>query len=146
MPKCKKFTKEQIKDAIDNSDYTYTSVADYLAMVVSKDGKCDADTAKKYILEYNLESYMRFKTVEVSKDAFCTIRKAIKKGDVKTSKWWLERVLRERFGNEIVIHNENKDPLNINLNGDFLSCKELKDSPMVDVENDETETESNGNN
>lgn len=145
MPKNKGFTREQIIEAIDNSDYTYNSVATYLAVMFSKSGKCTHDTAKSYIQKYNLEEYLNFKTTEISKDCIQIIRKAIKKGDVKTAKWWLERVLREKFGNEIVIHNENKDPLNINLNGDFLSCKELKDSAMVDVENDETETDPSGN-
>ena len=133
MPNTKGFTRQQIIEAIDNSDYTYNSVATYLAVVFSKSGKCTHDTAKSYIQKYNLEEYLNFKTTEISKDCIQIIRKAIKKGDIKTAKWWLERVLRDKFGNEVVVHNDNKDPLNINLSGDFLTADKLQESPTVEI-------------
>lgn len=128
-----KFTREQIIEAIDNSDYTYSSVADYLALYVSRNGKCDDMTAKAYITKYNLDAYLHTKTTEVTKDALATIRKAIKKGDVKSSKWWLERVLRSQFGNEVTVHNENPDPLNINLNGAMMSAEELAKASNIEI-------------
>ena len=118
------FTKEQIIDAIDHSDFSYQSVANYLALNYSDDKKCADDTAKKYIKKYRLEPYLNSFFDATTNKALRTISRAIEKGDVKTSKWWTERVLREKFGNEIVVHNDNKEPLNINFENfskeDFL--------------------------
>jgi hypothetical protein len=120
------FTKEQIQEAIENSDFTYISVANYLARHFSAKGKCDNETAKRYIQKYNLEAELQGGELDITTLAYGNIRKAIKKGDIKTSKWWLERIMRQKFGNEITVHNENKDPLNINFEN--FNVKELLDS------------------
>lgn len=131
MTNSKNFTKAQVKKAIDESDYTYQGVADYLALHVSKDGRCSDDTAKKYIEKYGLESYLRDKTTETTRKALKTIRTAIERGDTKTSKWWVERILREKFGNEIVVHNENKEPLNINFEN--FTLEDLLKNPNAET-------------
>ena len=52
---------------------------------------------------------------EVTKKAWDSVKKNIEKGDTRDAKWWLERILRNQFGNEITVHNDNKEPLNINF-------------------------------
>lgn len=125
MPYIHNFTKEQVKEAIEHSDFTYISVANYLARHFSATGKCDDEAAKKYIQKYNLEAELQGGELDITTLAYGNIRKAIKKGDIKTSKWWLERIMRQKFGNELTVHNENKDPLNINFEN--FNVKELLD-------------------
>jgi len=120
------FTEEQVKEAIDNSDLTSSSVARYLALHFSRNGKCKGQTADRYIKEYNLDTRLKDKIASVSNKALKVIIEAIEKGDRKTAKWWLERIMRQMFGNEITVHNENKDPLNINFEN--FNVKELLDS------------------
>ena len=57
----KGFTAEDIKNAIDNSDYTYTTIAAWLALNVSKNKTCKPETAKKYIQRFHLEAYLEMK-------------------------------------------------------------------------------------
>lgn len=111
----KGFTEEQLREAIENSDYTYTSIANYLARHFVENHKCDPDTAKKYIIKFHLEAEVEGGEIDITTLAYGNIKRAISKGDTKTSKWWLERIKREKFGNEIVVHNDNKEPLNINF-------------------------------
>lgn len=130
----KGFTAEDIKNAIDNSDYTYTTIAAWLALNVSKNKTCKPETAKKYIQRFHLEAYLEMKMAEITRDALQTVRKSIKRGDARTSKWWLERVLRNTFGNEIKVNNTASDPLNINLTGNLMSSTELMSADEVKVE------------
>lgn len=111
----KKYTEEQIKEAIAHSDYTYKSVANYLARHFTDNHKCDDKTALRYIKHYHLEAELEGGEMDITSLAYGNIKRAIEKGDTKTSKWWLERIKREKFGNEIVVHNDNKEPLNINF-------------------------------
>lgn len=127
----KDFTKAQVKKAIDESDYTYQGVADYLALHVAKNGRCSLDTAKTYIEKHGLESYLRDKTTETTRKALKTIRTAIERGDTKTSKWWVERILREKFGNDIVVHNDSKEPLNINFEN--FTLEDLLKNPNAET-------------
>lgn len=120
----KGYTEEQLREAINNSDYTYTSIANYLARHFTENHKCTDDTAKKYVIKYHLEAEVAGGEIDITTLAYGNIKRAISKGDTKTSKWWLERIKREKFGNEIVVHNDNKEPLNINFDNfskaDFL--------------------------
>ena len=111
----KGYTEEQLREAIEHSDYTYTSIANYLARHFTENHKCTDDTAKKYIIKFNLEAEVKGGEIDITTLAYGNIKKAIAKGDTKTSKWWLERIKRDKFGNEIVVHNDNKEPLNINF-------------------------------
>ena len=111
----KYFSEEQLREAIENSDYTYKSIANYLARHFAEDHKCSDHTATAYIKKYHLEAEVEGGEMDLTALSYGNIKKAISKGDIKTSKWWLERIKREKFGNEIVVHNDNKDPLNINF-------------------------------
>lgn len=111
----KRYTEEQVKEAISHSDFTIKSIANYLARHYSKDNKCDSKTAERYIKKYHLEAELEGGEMDITSLAYGNIKRAIEKGDTKTSKWWLERIKREKFGNEIVVHNDNKEPLNINF-------------------------------
>lgn len=132
-----KFTYEQVKEAIDNSDYTYKAIALYLAEHFTKKKICDDETAKKYVIQLGLEPYLYSFFGSTTRESLNTISLAIKKGDVKTSKWWVERMLREQFGNEVTVHQKTTDPLNINLQGELFSEEELKACRSVEVANNE---------
>ena len=64
--------------------------------------------------------------------------KALAKDDLATSKWFLKMKGKERgYVETQEVQMSNADPLNINLNGDMQNAKDLMDSPMVEVSNDE---------
>ena len=111
----KKYTNEQILEAIKNSTPDYQSIANYLAVNFDKKHQCSKDTAKALIERRNLECFMYQEMNEVTKKAWDSVKKNIEKGDTRDAKWWLERILRNQFGNEITVHNDNKEPLNINF-------------------------------
>lgn len=46
----KRFTEEQVREAIAHSDYTQHSIANYLARHFAEDHKCNDKTAARYIL------------------------------------------------------------------------------------------------
>lgn len=98
----KGFKKKQVLEAIKNSDYTFESVAKYLAEHFSPDGKCDGRTAKEYIEKYGAETKNAFQSGALSLRDMSVenIKKALKRGDVKTSKWVLERIDRGVFGEQ----------------------------------------------
>lgn len=127
----KGYTEEQLREAIAHSDYTYTSIANYLARHCTENHKCTDDTAKKYIKKFHLEAEVEGGEIDVTTLAYGNIKRAIEKGDTKTSKWWLERIKREKFGNEIVVHNDNKEPLNINFEN--FTKKEMETSANVEI-------------
>lgn len=127
----KKFTKEQLKEAIDNSDYTAQSVADYIAQFICRSGTCTVATVQRYLKEYDLEAYFRYKIQDVSKKALHTIRDAIEDGDVKTARWWLSHIQSSRFGDKIVLETDKKDPLNINIAGELLTRHDLEQANTV---------------
>lgn len=127
----KGFTEEQVREAIYNSDYTYTSIANYLARNFAANHKCQMHTAQSYVRKYHLEAEIEGGEIDITTLAYGNIKKAIQKGDIKTSKWWLERIKREKFGNEIVVHNDNKEPLNINFEN--FTKKEMETSANVEI-------------
>ena len=127
----KNYTEAQVKEAIEHSDFTQHSIANYLARHFSANHKCDDKTAARYIRKYNLESELEGGEIEITSLAYGNIKKAIQKGDTKTSKWWLERVLRQKFGNEIVVHNDNKEPLNINFEN--FSKSDFENSSNIEI-------------
>lgn len=127
----KRFTEEQVREAIEHSDYTQHSIANYLARHFAADHRCNDKTAARYIQKYNLESELEGGEIEITSLAYGNIKRAIQKGDTKTSKWWLERIKREKFGNEIVVHNDNKDPINVNFEN--FTRKEMETSANVEI-------------
>lgn len=127
----KGYTEDQLREAIANSDYTYTSIANYLARHFTENHKCSDDTAKKYIIKFKLEAEVEGGEMDITALAYGNIKRAISKGDTKTSKWWLERIKREKFGNEIVVHNDNKEPLNINFEN--FSKADLLGNPNTEI-------------
>lgn len=131
MANNKNYTEEQVREAIKHSDFTYSSVANYLARHFSYNYKCDNETATRYIKKYHLEAELAGGEMEISALAYGNIRRAIEKGDVKTSKWWLERILREKFANEIIVHNDNKEPLNINFEN--YSKADIEKNPNIEI-------------
>lgn len=95
----KGFKKKDVLKAIEQSNFTYASVAKALSLV-SPDGKCSDKTAKLYIEKYGDETKEAF-----ASGALClrdmaieNIKKALHRGDVRTSKWVLERLERGVFG------------------------------------------------
>lgn len=139
----KGFTKKQVLEAIKNCEFTYKSVAKYLSQF-APDGKCDDKTAKKYIEKYGEETKEAFKnsSLELRDLAIDNIKMALKRKDVKTSKWVLERLSRETFGNEITVNTENQNPLNINFEG--LTKEDLLKASNIEINygNEEKETTS----
>lgn len=133
-----KFTYEQVKEAIDNSDYTYRAIALYLAEHFTKKKICDKETAQKYVIQLGLEPYLYSFYISTTRKSLNTISRAIDKGDVKTSKWWAERMLREQFGNEVTVHQKTTDPLNINLQGELFSAEELANCSGVEISGEES--------
>lgn len=127
----KRFTEEQVREAIAHSDYTQHSIANYLARHFAKDHKCNDMTAARYIKKFNLESEIEGGEIEITSLAYGNIKRAIQKGDTKTSKWWLERILRQKFGNEVTVHNDNSKPLKIDFGG--YSIKDLTSNPNVEI-------------
>lgn len=132
------FTEDQVREAIAHSDYTQHSIANYLARHFAEDHRCNDKTAARYIHKYNLESELEGGEIEITSLAYGNIKRAIEKGDTKTSKWWLERIKREKFGNEIIVHNDNKEPLNINFENfskeEFLSDRTNSEIGGLDEE------------
>ena len=133
-----KFTYEQVKEAIDNSDYTYRAIALYLAEHFTKKKICDKETAQKYVIQLGLEPYLYSFYISTTRKSLNTISRAIDKGDVKTSKWWAERMLREQFGNEVTVHQKTTDPLNINLQGELFTAEELANCSGVEISGEES--------
>lgn len=139
----KGFTKKQVLEAIENCEFTYKSVAKYLSQF-APNGKCDDKTAKAYIEKYGDDTKNAFKnsSLELIDLAVENIIFALKRRDVKTSKWVLERISRETFGNEITVNTENQNPLNINFEG--LSKEDLLKASNIEINygNEEKETAS----
>lgn len=139
----KGFTKNQVLAAIKNCEFTYESVAKYLSQF-APDGKCDGETAKRYIEKYGDDTKEAFKnsSLELRDLAIDNIKMALKRRDVKTSKWVLERLAREMFGNEITVNTENQNPLNINFEG--LTKEDLLKASNIEINygNEEKETSS----
>ena len=97
----KGFKKRDVLNAIKNSDFTYTSVAKYLA-ALSPDGKCSDKTAKEYIEKYGEETEAAFRggIIALRDMAIENVKKALRRGDVRTSKWLLERIERGLFSEQ----------------------------------------------
>lgn len=125
------YTEEQVRDAIEHSDYTMHSIANYLARNYSADHKCNDRTAERYVKKYKLESEIEGGENDITTLAYGNIKKAVAKGDIKTSKWWLERIVRQKFGNEITVHNENTEPLNINFEN--FSAADFFKNPDMEI-------------
>jgi len=138
----KGFTKKQILEAIENCEYTYKSVAEYLAKNFSENGKCSPRTAKRYIEKFGEETKTAFKdsSIPLRDLAIGNIKLALERKDVKTSKWVLERLAREMFGNEITVNTESKNPLNINFEG--LSKDDLLNAKNIEIHNENEEKET----
>ena len=69
------------------------------------------------------------------------IFKELSRGDSKTSKWYLRMKGKERGYVETQEIITNADPLNINLNGLTETAEAMRNSPMVEVANEEDKEE-----
>lgn len=101
--------------------------------------KISWDTTAKYINKWDkcveaLKAEKEF-MLDIAEN---NIYKDIVAGDSATSKWYLKMKGKDRgYVETQEIQMANKDPLNINLNGDMQNAKDLMDSPMVEVSNEE---------
>ena len=127
--------KETVLAAIKNSQGIYTTIAKRLG--------CAQHTAERWV-----EKWEETRTAYTEETNFVLdlaeskIIEAINKGDVPTCKWYLTMKGKGRgYDTTPVIKLDNSDPLNINLNGDLQSAKDLAASSSVEIPNYEGSAE-----
>lgn len=134
----KKITQEQMLEAIKGSQGLVSKIQRRLEEITHEPWN-SWETVERYIHKWeSCEQAIRAEKEAMLDLAENNIFKELAKGDTATSKWYLRMKGKERGYIETQeIQMANKDPLNINLNGDMQSAKDLIDSPMVEVSNDE---------
>lgn len=134
----KKVTKEQVLEAIENTQGLITKIQRKLMAITGE--HWNWETAMKYVHKWpETEEALKAEKEMILDFAEQNINKAIiEEHDLATSKWYLKMKGQERgYVETQEILNKNPDPLNINLNGEPESAKDLLDSPMVEVSNAE---------
>lgn len=93
------------------------------------------ETVEKYVHKWeSCEQAVRAEKEAMLDLAENNVFKEMAKGDISTSKWYLRMKGKERGYIETQeIHNVNEDPLNININGEPMTDKQLEESSMVEV-------------
>lgn len=138
----KKVTKEQVLEAIQNTQGLITKIQRKLTGITGE--HWNWETVQKYVHKWpETEAALKAETECVLDFAEQNVNKAIMEDhDLATSKWYLKMKGKERGyveTQEVINHNE--DPLRIDLTGDIQTAKELQDSPMVEVNDDEGSAE-----
>lgn len=134
----KKVSKEQVLEAINNTQGLITKIQRKLMAETGE--HWNWETVQKYVHKWpETEAALKAETECVLDFAEQNVNKAIiEEHDLATSKWYLKMKGKDRgYVETQEIQMANKDPLNINLNGDMQNAKDLMDSPMVEVSNDE---------
>jgi hypothetical protein len=88
------FTAKQFIAAIPGSGGIVSTIAKRVG--------CDWDTAKKYLTEYpTVNQAWENEKERIDDMAESTLIKSIQEGNTQDAKWWLARVRREKFGDNV---------------------------------------------
>lgn len=133
----KKLTKEQMLDAIKNSQGLISKIQRKLEAATGETWSWE--TVERYTHKWKeAELAIREEKESMLDMAENNIYKEIVSGDTGTSKWFLKMKGKDRGYIETQeIHNVNADPLNINLQGELFSEDELKNCRGVEITNNE---------
>jgi hypothetical protein len=94
MSRTNQFTAAQFKKAIPGSGGIISTIAKRVG--------CDWDTAKKYLTEMpTITTAWENEKERVDDMAESTLIKSIQEGNTQDAKWWLARVRREKFGDNV---------------------------------------------
>ena len=133
-------TKEEVLQAIEGSQGLVTKIQKRLEEM--KGTKICWDTVSKYCHMWpECEDAIKAEKEAMLDLAENNIFKELSRGDSKTSKWYLRMNGKERGYVETHEIVNKGDPLNINLNGATESAKAMRESPMVEIVNEEDEKE-----
>ncbi len=130
-------TKEQVLNAIKGSAGIITTIQKRLSAAIEHNVSwtCTKEYTEKWEVTREAMEAERQTTLDVAEG---TIVKEIYNNNPEMAKWYLKMKGKDRgYVETQEIQMANKDPLNINLNGDMQNAKDLMDSPMVEVSNDE---------
>ena len=136
-----KLTKEQVLNAIKGSAGLITTIQKRLSAEVEHNlsWPCTKEYTEKWAETREAMEAERQTTLDVAEG---TIVKEIYGNNVEVAKWYLRMKGKERGYIETQeVRNVNQDPLNININGDMQTAKELSESATVEVSNDEGDNE-----
>ena len=130
----KKVTKEQVLEAINNTQGLITKIQRKL---IAETGEhWNWETVQKYVHKWpETEAALKAETECVLDFAEQNVNKAIiEDHDLATSKWYLKMKGKERGYIETQeVLNHNEDPLRIDLTGDTMSAKDLEESTDIEV-------------
>jgi hypothetical protein len=130
----KKVTKEQVLEAINNTQGLITKIQRKL---IAETGEhWNWETVQKYVHKWpETEAALKAETECVLDFAEQNVNKAIiEDHDLATSKWYLKMKGKERGYIETQeVLNHNEDPIRIDLTGDTMSVEALKESADIEV-------------
>ena len=130
----KKVTKEQVLEAINNTQGLITKIQRKLINITGE--HWNWETVQKYVHKWlETEAALKAETECVLDFAEQNINKAIiEDHDLATSKWYLKMKGKERGYIETQeVLNHNEDPLRIDLTGDPMSAEALQESTDIEV-------------
>lgn len=129
----KKITQEQMLEAIEGSNGLISKIQRNLKLALGE--HICWETVERYVHKWeSCEQAVKAEKEEMLDLAENNVFKELAKGDIHTSKWYLRMKGKERGYIETQeIHNVNEDPLNININGEPMTDKQLEESSMVEV-------------
>lgn len=136
----KKVTKEQVLEAIDNTQGLITKIQRKLMAITGE--HWNWETAMKYVHKWpETEAALKAETECVLDFAEQNVNKAIiEDHDLATSKWYLKMKGKERGYIETQeVLNHNEDPLRIDLTGDTMKAEALQESTDVEVTGGDSE-------
>ena len=136
----KKVTKEQVLEAIQNTQGLITKIQRKLMAITGE--HWNWETVQKYVHKWpETEAALKAETECVLDFAEQNVNKAIiEDHDLATSKWYLKMKGKERGYIETQeVLNHNEDPLRIDLNGDTMSAETLKESADIEVTGGDSE-------
>ena len=129
--------KETVLEAIKGSAGLITTIQKRLSAAIERNigWTCTKEYTEKWAETREAMEAERQTTLDVAEG---TIVKEIYNNNAEMAKWYLKMKGKDRgYVETQEIQMANKDPLNINLNGDMQTAKDLMDSSMVEVSNDE---------
>lgn len=129
----KNVTLEQMLEAISGSQGLVSKIQKKLEAATKETWSWE--TVRNYLDKWpECEEAIKAEKESMLDLAENNIFKELVAGDSKTSKWYLRMKGKDRGYIETQeVRNVNTDPLNINLQGDLYTEKELKESSMVEV-------------
>lgn len=135
-----KITEAQLLEAIQGTQGLISKIQKKLEGIIKESIGWDA--VKRHLDKYPSCA----EAIQAEKEAVLdlaenNIFQALSQKDLATSKWYLKMKGKERGYVETQEIITNADPLNINLNGATESAKSMRESPMVEIANEETDKE-----